>query len=217
MIIAGAKGFAKELLEVLYRDYSYKEILFYDDITSGLPDILYGRFGIIHNKKELGNALKKNAYFTLGVGVPKIRYQLNKLFIEKGGIIKTIISNRATVGSFDTEIGEGCTIMDDVIITNNSRIKRGSLINTKTVIAHDTEIGMFTDVAPNVTISGNCRLGDYVSVGTGVIILPGVRIGNNVVIGAGSVVKNNIPDNSLVIGSPGKVIKTFKNLRFLNQ
>jgi sugar O-acyltransferase (sialic acid O-acetyltransferase NeuD family) len=207
MIIAGAKGFAKELLEILYRDYQYKEILFYDDVTPELPDTLFGRFNIIRSQEQLKQYLKSNAYFTLGIGVPKIRQQLNNLFTENGGIIKTIISNSASVGSFDTEIGEGCNIMDNVIITNNSQIKKGCLINAKTVIAHDTQIGLFADIAPNVTISGKCKIGDYVSVGTGVIILPGVVIGNNVVIGAGSVVKNNIPDNSLVIGTPGKVIK----------
>jgi sugar O-acyltransferase (sialic acid O-acetyltransferase NeuD family) len=213
MIIAGAKGFAKELLEVLYRDYRYKEILFYDDVSLGLPDTLYGKFKIIKTKDDLKASLKNSAYFTLGVGIPKVRHQLNKLFTENGGIIKTIISNSAMVGSFGTDIGQGCTIMDRVMITNNSTIAEGCLINVNTVIAHDTSIGKFADIAPNVTLSGRCQIGDYVSIGTGAILLPGVKLGNNVTIGAGSVVKNHIPDNSLVIGSPGKVIKKLPELK----
>ena len=47
MIIAGAKGFAKELLEILYRDYRYKDISFYDDVSKDLPDSLFGKFKII--------------------------------------------------------------------------------------------------------------------------------------------------------------------------
>ena len=214
MIIVGAKGFAKELLEILYRDYHYKDISFYDDLTQGLPDKLFGKFPIIKSKGELSGTLKRNAYFALGVGIPKVRYQLDKLFTSNGGIIKTIISNNATVGSFDTEVSDGCTIMDGVLISNNVRVGHGCLINAHAIIAHDSVIGKYADIAPKVTISGNCKVGDYVSIGTGALLLPGVQIGNNVVIGAGSVIKNNIPDNSLVIGAPGKVIKKLNEIKY---
>lgn len=212
MIIAGAKGFAKELLELIYRDYRYKDIMFYDDISQGLPDTLFGRFKIIKSEEILMKTIKSNAYFVLGVGIPKVRYQLYKLFTSNGGIIKTIISNNAYVGSFETEILNGCTIMDRVMITNNVKIGECSLINANTIVAHDSIIGKFADIAPNVTISGNCTVGEFVSIGTGAIILPGVKIGNNVIIGAACVIKNHIPDNSLVIGSPGKVIKKLPEL-----
>lgn len=212
MIIAGAKGFAKELLEVLYRDYKYQEIFFYDDLTKGQADMLFNKFKVIKTKEDLLQVLKSNAYFALGVGIPKVRYQLNKYFTENGGIIKTILSNNISVGSFDTEINKGCTIMDGVTITNNVKIGVCSLINVNTFIAHDSVVGDFTDIAPNVTISGKCKVGDFTSIGTGSILLPNVTVGSNVMIGAGSVIKNNIPDNSLVIGSPGKVIKTMPAL-----
>ena len=214
MIIAGAKGFAKELLEVIYRDYKYKDIIFYDDISKNLPDILFGRFKVIKSEEDLRTCIKSSAYFVLGVGLPKVRYKLNKLFITNGGIIKTIISNHALVGSFDTEISNGCTIMDGVMITNNVKIGECCLINANTIITHDSIIGRFADIAPNVAISGNCEIGEFVTIGTGAIVLPGVNIGNNVVIGAASVIKNHIPDNSLVIGSPGKVIKKLPEINF---
>ena len=215
MIIAGAKGFAKELLEILYRDYRYKEIAFYDDVSKELPETLFGKFKIIKTKHDLKAALKLNAYFTLGVGVPKVRFQLDKLFTENGGLTKTIISNNASVGSFDTVIQEGCAIMDGVLISNNIKVGSGCLINANTIVAHDSTIGAFADIAPNVTISGNCKVGNFVSIGTGVILLPGVTIGDNAIIGAGSVVKNNIPNNSLVIGTPGKVIKKLPEINFI--
>ena len=63
MIIAGAKGFAKELLEVLYRDFRYNEIMFYDDVNQNLPEELYGRFKILKTKEELKAALKKERLF----------------------------------------------------------------------------------------------------------------------------------------------------------
>lgn len=212
MVIAGAKGFAKEVLEVLHRDFNYKNIYFYDDLNRGLPESFYQKFIILHSEKDLKEVLNKDPEFVLGIGLPSSRNQLYKLFTKQGGVIKSVIAKTAITGSFDTVIEEGCTIMDNVIISNNVKIGIGSLLNVFTFVAHDARIGKFADIAPRVTISGNCVIGDYVTIGTNAVILPKVNIGRNVLIGAGSVVKNNIPSNSLVIGSPGKVIKKLPEL-----
>ena len=41
MLIVGAKGFAKEVLEVLYQNEYKKEIVFYDDVNSNINGKLY--------------------------------------------------------------------------------------------------------------------------------------------------------------------------------
>ena len=38
MLIVGAKGFAKEVLEVLYQNEYKKDIAFYDDVNSDVND-----------------------------------------------------------------------------------------------------------------------------------------------------------------------------------
>lgn len=212
MVIAGAKGFAKEVLEVLHRDYNCKSIYFYDDLNRGLPESFYEKFIIIKSEKDLKEVLSKDPEFVLGVGIPLSRHQLYNTFTSQGGVIKSVVSKTAITGSFLTVIEDGCTIMDRVIISNNAKIGFGSLLNVFTFVAHDARIGRFADIAPRVTISGNCVIDDYVTIGTNSVILPKVNIGRNVIIGAGSIIKNNIPSNSLVIGSPGKVIKKLPEL-----
>jgi len=205
MIIAGAKGFAKELLEVVYRTIKDDNILFFDNISEDLPNKLYNRFDIIRDE----TTLKKidNSKFCLGVGVPRVRVLLTNLFKRNGKELCTIISNKATIGSFDTQIGIGCTIMDQVIITNDIKIGQGTLINLNSTVGHDTVIGNFCDISPNVNISGRCNIGNFCSIGTNAVIIPDITIGNNCIIGAGSVITKNIPDNSVVVGVPGKIIK----------
>jgi sugar O-acyltransferase (sialic acid O-acetyltransferase NeuD family) len=212
MIIAGAKGFAKEVLEILYRDYELRDFLFYDDINLDKREPFYNDFGIITDRHELKKQLAVYPAFALGTGGPMARYQLSNLFIEFGGDIQTVISKNTVTGSFNTTIGKGCTVMDHVLITNNVTIDDCTLLNSFTHVAHDVQIGKYGDIAPRVSISGYCKVGDFVTIGTAAIILPGVQIGNNVVIGAGSVVKNNIPANSLAIGTPAKVIKKLPEL-----
>lgn len=212
MVIAGAKGFAKEVLEVLHRDFDYKNIYFYDDFNKSIPESFYQNFIILHTEQDLKKVLSENPEFVLGIGLPVSRHQLCSLFNKQGGVIKSVVSKTVITGSYETIIEDGCTIMDRVILSNNVKIGFGSLLNAFTFVAHDARVGKFADIAPRVTISGNCVIDDYVSIGTNAVILPKVKIGRNVVIGAGSVVKNNIPSNSMVIGSPGKVIKKLPEL-----
>ena len=44
MIIIGAKGFAKEVLEVLWQLNELENLVFYDDVNIDIPDKLFGEF-----------------------------------------------------------------------------------------------------------------------------------------------------------------------------
>ena len=47
MLIVGAKGFAKEVLEVLHQLNETEDVVFYDDVNKDAPDFLYGKFPIL--------------------------------------------------------------------------------------------------------------------------------------------------------------------------
>ena len=46
MIIIGAKGFAKEVLEILHQNNQLEGLAFYDDVNHDLPDLLYNQLHI---------------------------------------------------------------------------------------------------------------------------------------------------------------------------
>jgi len=207
MIIAGARGFAKELLQVYYRDFSKENIYFFDNINICDDDKIYGQFDLINTNENLKLLLKKDNEFALGIGTPKNRKTLYDLFIEIGGKPISIISKKANIGYFGTTIGDACSIVDGVIITNDVKIGKGTLLNLNCTVGHDSVIGCFCDISPNVNISGNCTIRNYCSIGTGAVIIPGITIGEHVTIGAGSVITKDIAKNSVVVGVPGKIIK----------
>jgi len=206
MIIAGAKGFAKELLELLVRDKNMSNIVFFDNINQTIPNKLFKQFNVIKDLEVLDNI--NDNQFCLGVGTPKARKILFDIFIKHNKKSTTIIANSSRIGNFGTEIGEACCIMDYVVITNDVKLGKACLINIGCTIGHDTVIGDFCEISPNVSISGRCIVGSNCSIGTGAVIIPNITIGDNCIIGAGTVVTKNIPDNSVVVGVPGKVIKT---------
>ncbi|MFA7447402.1 MAG: acetyltransferase [Weeksellaceae bacterium] len=210
MLIIGAKGFAKEVLEILHQNKETENLCFYDDVNSDNPEKLYNLFPILENMeeaKEYFNTVSR--FFILGIGNPKYRKMLYDKFVEIGGEPYSIISKNAEIGSFENNIDEGVIITSGVVITNSITIKKGTLINLSSTIGHDSLIGEFVEICPNVSVSGHCEIGDGVFIGTGAIVLPGVKIGKNSIVAAGSVVRTNVPDNVMVAGAPAEIKRHF--------
>ncbi|MDF1549682.1 MAG: acetyltransferase [Bacteroidales bacterium] len=213
MIIAGAKGFAKEVLEIFNQLNTIDNIYFYDDINKFNNLCLYNKFKIVNNIEDAANIFNNiDKNFVLGIGNPLLRYKLTKKFEDIGGSISSIISPYARIGSFGNLIDGGANIMTGTVITNDITLEKGVLINLNCTIGHDSFIGRFSELCPGVHISGNCKIGEFSFIGTGSVILPGVSVGKNVIVGAGAVVTKDIGDNSMVIGAPAKKIKDLESI-----
>jgi len=209
MIIIGASGFAKEVLEILHQNGEIDHIAFYDGINLERESNLYGLFTIYKSKLEVENHFNTiSNKFILGLGNPKLRKIMFNQFIAWGGIPYTLISNKSNIGHYDNFINEGTIITPGVIITNSVKIGKGGLINLGSTIGHDCEIGDFVEICPNVSISGNCKIGNNVFIGTNATILPGIEIGANAIIAAGAVVNNDVLKNTLVAGIPATTKKS---------
>ncbi len=212
MIIVGAKGLAKEILEIIYSELNYpeEELLFFDNISTDLPKKLFGKFGVIRSfdavKDVFNNSNNKD--FVLGLGNPVLRKNFFDKFMALGGDPQTLISKYARIGSFSNFIGRGSVIMQGSVLTNNIKIGEGCLINPNCTVSHDSSLGDFVELSPNVSVTGHCTIGDFTTIGAGAVIIPKIRIGHNVVIGAGTVVIRDIPNYSVVVGVPGRIIKT---------
>jgi sugar O-acyltransferase (sialic acid O-acetyltransferase NeuD family) len=203
MLIIGAKGFAREVLEVMHQNNKSDGIAFYDDVSAGLPDKIYELFPVIRTMGEAQHYFKNNGpQFTLGIGNPLLRKKLFEKFVGIGGKIESTISPYARIGHYGNEIGEGSNIMTGAVLTNGIRVKRGVLINLNCTIGHETVIEEFVELSPGTNISGNCYVGANSFIGTNATILPNIRVGRNVVIAAGSVVTKDVPDQTMVAGVP---------------
>lgn len=215
MLIVGAKGFAKEVLEVLNQLDDIDNLAFYDDLQVDAPEFLYKKFEILKTI-DTAQAYFKNIddRFTLGVGNPVVRKKLFDKLSAIGGQFASTISPLAHIGSFGNSIQIGCNIMTGSVITNDISIGRGVLINLNCTVGHDSNIGEFVELSPGVHISGNCNIGNYSVFGTNSTLLPGIKVGTNVVVGAGSVVTKDVPDNCLVVGTPAIIKKELPKLEF---
>ena len=203
MLIIGAKGLAKEILEIYYGGNQIDQLGLYDEINSDLPEKLYDSYPIITDMKEAEKFFIQNGNeFTLGLGNPCLRWKLYQRFIKINGIMVSSVSKEAFIGHHDVEIGDGCSILSGVKISNSVKIGMGCLIYYNAVITHDCELGRFVEVSPSANILGRTKIGDFTQIGANATIFPDINIGKNVLVGSGAVVREDVPDNSMVAGVP---------------
>jgi sugar O-acyltransferase (sialic acid O-acetyltransferase NeuD family) len=205
MIIVGSKGFAKELLEVAHQLGSTDRLVFFDNVSSDLPDQLYGQFPILRSEEEVKAYFQLNGNsFALGLGGPQKRKEMCALFESWGGELTSLISPKANIGSFGVEIGQGATILAQAIITNEVKCGRGLLMYPNSIITHDCILGDFVELSAVATILGGVIIGSETHIGANATVLPQLKIGSKATVGAGAVVTKDVNEGQTVKGIPAR-------------
>lgn len=200
MIIAGAGGHAREILDLL-EEKAGEDIFLFDDLSISLPNNING-YMIICSLEEAKKKLQSDPRFIIGTGNPAVRQKMYDLFTKWGGQPFTFIAGTAMVSEQQTDVGEGSNIMHAAFVSNNVQIGKGSLINTRAHLHHDVTTGEFCEIGPAALLLGKVKLGNAVFIGAGAIVLPGITVNDGAVIGAGAVVTKDISAGLTVKGNP---------------
>ncbi len=214
MLVIGAGGLAKDIIYVTSELGMSETIVFYDDVTDLNNLDINHKFRVLHTKDDAKSYLRnEDDRFILGIGKPELRKWMCERFRSMGGILTTLSSPTAIVGSYMTNIHAGTIILPLSIISNASSVGEGCLIHHRAVISHDCIVGDFCELSPGATLLGHVTVGEMTHIGANATIIPGVRIGSGCRIGAGSVVNHDVPDSKVVVGNPARVISTIEMYR----
>jgi len=208
IVIVGAGGFGREVLDVIRAiDPAGNHWSFVGFVADTEPEsqvlerIEANWIGTVSN--FLSNPML--GYFVIGIGDPKTRKQLAKLFTDVGMRPAKLIHPSSTIGA-DVEIGEGSVICSHVSITTNVRIGKHVHLNLNSTVGHDTEIGHFVTINPLSAVSGDVKIEDEVTLGTNCAVIQGLTIETGATVGAGAVVVKKVDAHSTVVGVPAKPV-----------
>ena len=106
MVIIGAKGFAKEVLEIFSQRQELTNLFFFDNVSQDVPGKLYGQFPVLRTVDEVKKIFQSTGdnRFTLGLGNPVYRFRLNRMFTDAGGELVSTISLNTDIDTFGTSI-----------------------------------------------------------------------------------------------------------------
>lgn len=214
MLIGGARGHAKEVLQIIIRKNINENICFFDDISADTTSKMYNKYPIFRTLEAAEQYLKNEPEFVLAIGNSVLREKLSKKLIDIGGKLTTLVANTAIIGNYGVELGPGLNIMHGALVNNDVKIGEGCLINAFVSIHHDSILEKYCEIGPRATLLGNCYIGAFTFIGACATILQNVQIGKNVQVAAGAVVCKNIPDNCVVAGVPAIIKKQLKPINF---
>lgn len=208
LIIIGAGGHARSVIDILLQNSDYKIIGCIDNQYPKIKNVPkmddIPIIGCDDMLQEIFDSNIKKVF--VAIGNNKIRAEIYKHVKQIGYTVIKVISKNAFISS-KVQIGNGTCIMAGAVININTQIGENCIINTNCSLDHDCLIGDHCHIAPGVTISGTTSIGDFTQIGTGACIIDGITIGSNSFVGAGASVVKNIPNNVLAYGVPARIIK----------
>jgi len=113
-----------------------------------------------------------------------------------------------TVIEDDVDIGANTTINRGVL--GETRIKRGTKIDSEVMIAHNVEIGEDTLVTSQVGIAGSVEIGNNVILAGGAGVAGHIKVGDNVKVGGWSGVIKDLPSGGTFLGTPAVEIERMR-------
>lgn len=207
MIIIGAGGFAKELLEIFHQKGMIDELAFYDDTSSKPAATVFGRFPVLRTEDQVKNHFISNGNsFTIGIGNPVLRFNLCQKFESWGGILTSVFSPKANLGSYEVTIGKGTCVLDGAVFSNCTETGIGCIVYYNAIITHDCKLGNYVQVSPGVAILGTVVIEDFVMIGANATILPRLIIGKHAMIAAAALISKPVPAYALMVGNPARQI-----------
>ena len=206
VIIVGASGFGREVLEIINginkEKKTWNVLGFLDDNLDALNgfSLDYKILGSIHDWVPKGNE-----QYVLAIAAPRTKEKVVPVLKNKGAKFATIIPPSVDIGE-RTVLGEGVVFFGKVGVSVDVKIGDFVFFNALDGIGHDVVIGDYCTFGPKVCISGATKIGKCVNVGALASNYPGIEVGDYATIGMNSAAIRRVKPNTTVIGVPAKAI-----------
>lgn len=208
IVIIGAGGVGREtalIIEDINNVNKEWNLIGFVDDNDNIQNTKINDYDVVGKLDYLLN-YKKEVYVVCAIANYNVKKSIvNKLKSNKNIRFATLI-HPSTILNRTVEVGEGCIIYQNVMVTTNVIIGNHVIVSPKAGIGHDTVVKDYCNLLWNVNISGNVVLKEGVLVGSGATVIQGLEIGEGAILGAGAVVIRDIPMNKVAVGNPTRLI-----------
>ena len=203
LVLWGASGHGKVVLDVARAMGGFKTISFIDDACGGSALEFCGCpvFGASRHLQLLKD--RGCSRYLVSIGNNEIRAACFQKALEHGLLPVNLVHPSAVI-SESARLEDGTVVMARVVINAGAQIGKNCILNTAAVVEHDCQVGDHVHLSPGVLLAGGVTVHSFAHVGIGAIALPGAEIGEGAIVGAGAVVLHSVRPGATVAGIPAR-------------
>lgn len=203
VVIVGAGGHGREVLQALREEGQVEFLGFFDDNQPD-PGLLRRVGAEWLGPVERLNDLPAGVQYLIGIGGGRSRCAIDTQAGARQAY--TLVHPMTSVGS-DVELAPGVVVFPFATVTTNIRLGRHTHVGRGAAVGHDSTLENYVSVYPLAAVSGNVHLEAGVTVGTTASIRQGVRVGAHTTVGSGAAVVRDLPGGIVAVGVPAWVKK----------
>ena len=179
LIIYGAGGHAKALIDVLRAMGGYRIVGVLDDNPEVRGDLL--GVPVLGGAEQLSNLYKQGVRLAVnavgGIGNVKIRIQIFERLAQAGFSFPVLVHPRAVFEPSAT-LSPGVQVFPLAYVGSEVQVGFGTILNTGAIISHECQLGDFVNISPGAILAGQVQVGSGVLIGMGATINLQVKIGD---------------------------------------
>lgn len=207
IVIVGAGGFGRELLEMMWDVFSPQRFRFKGFLglgrDTGDPRIQELNTQVLADPEAYRPEPRDR--FLLAIGDMDARRRTVESILGHGGKFLSFVHPQAHVAS-TAELGDGVVIYPFAVISNQARLADFVHLNYFASVGHDCRLGRYCLLAPYGTLNGFATLEDEVYISTHGTVAPGRTMHSRSKLSANSACMRDAAANTLVFGVPGRQV-----------
>ena len=187
LLIVGAGGLGREVanwaIDEIKKSSGWIITGFLDDNSNAL----YGKQTSIPLIGSVaGFVPSSGVYVVIAMGNPAVRRKLHEDLLVKGAQFANVIHPTAIVAE-GVRLGVGVVLAPFSILSANSCIGDGVVVNYYAVIQHDAEVGRWSYISSHGNVGGGAILGQEAVVGTHAVVPPCAHVPDRYIVSPGNV------------------------------
>ncbi len=191
LLIVGAGGLGREVANWAIGDSKRNNDWIIGGFLDDNPNALYGKKTFIPLIGSVSGFIPSNGiYLVIAMGNPSVRRKLHEDLVAKGAQFANVIHPTAIVAE-GVQLGAGVVVAPYSILSANSCICDGVVINYCAVIQHDAKVGRWSYISSHGNVGGGSDIGQEAVVGTHSVVPSCAHVPNNYIVSAGTVFASN--------------------------